>query len=322
MAGIFSKGKKLLKNGNYKELSKKTVDYVRFIVVKIWYLATFKETDSDLKKVNKNWVFYTYLKAKYKYFLSSYKRIENKIHEYSDFVWWCWLQGEENAPELCKACLESVRRKMPNKKIVVITNENLYDYVDFPDFIKEKYKNGKISNTHFSDLIRLQLLIKYGGTWIDATVFCSDYPEYAFNTPLFVFKTSEKNDPATVAQNWFMSTEKNEPILTLTRDLLFDYWNTHNNAIHYFIFYFFMKLAADFYKEEWNNVPWFSDLPPHIMQRELNMPYSGVRWQQLCRMSDIHKLSYKIVVNKNEDTFYKHLLNSKTYRHKGILIEK
>jgi len=309
MACIFSKAKILFKSGNYKELFKKTVDYARFIAVKIWYLMTFKETDSDLKKVNKNWIFYTYFKAKYKRFLRTYKRIENKTHEYSDFVWWCWLQGEENAPELCKACLESVRKQMPDKKIVVITSENLYDYVDFPDFIKEKYKNGKISNTHFSDLIRLQLLIKYGGTWIDATVFCTNYPEYAFYTPLFVFKTNERNDPGIAAQNWFMSAEKENPILILTRDLLHDYWKYHNSAIHYFIFYFFMKLACDFYTDEWNEIPWFSDLPPHIMQRELNKPYSETRWQQLCRMSDIHKLSYKIdLIESNTSSFYRYLL--------------
>ncbi len=309
MASIFSKAKTLFKSGNYKELFKKTADYVRFIAVKIWFAATLKETDSDLKKVNKNWIFYTYLKAKYKRFLANYKRIENKTHEYSDFVWWCWLQGEENAPELCKACLESVRKHLPNKKIVVITSENLYDYVDFPDFIKEKYKNGKISNTHFSDLIRLQLLIKYGGTWIDATVYCTAYPDYAFNTPLFVFKTRERNDPATVAQSWFMSAEKNEPILTLSRDLLFDYWQKNNVQIHYFIIYFFMKIAADFYKDEWDEIPWFSDIPPHILQRELNKPYSEKRWKQLCRMSDIHKLSYKIELDTQKDNSFLHFLD-------------
>ena len=307
MASIISKAKTLFKNGNYKELFKKTSDYIRFIAVKIWFVTTFKENDNDLKKVNKNWVFYTYLKAKYKPYLKNYKRIENKTHEYSDIIWWCWLQGEENAPELCKICLTSLKKQMPDKKIVIITSENLYDYVDFPDFIKQKYKKGKISNTHFSDLIRLQLLIKYGGTWIDATVFCTGYPDYAFNTPLFAFKTNERNDGATVAQSWFISAEKNEPILTLTRDLLFDYWRKNSKQIHYFIIYFFMKIAADFYKDEWNNIPWFSDLPAHILQRELNKPYSEPRWKQLCRMSDIHKLSYKIEINKTAYNFYNFL---------------
>ena len=308
MANIFSKAKNLFQSGKYGELREKSFDYIRYIALKVWYGLTFQETDSNIKKVNKNWVFYTYLKAKYKHFLLHYKRIENKTHEYSDIIWWCWLQGEENAPELCKICLASLKKQMPNKEIKIITSKNLYDYVDFPDFIKEKYKKGKITNTHFSDLIRLALLIKYGGMWIDATVFCSGYPEYAFNTPLFMFQTREKNDDATAAQSWFISSEKNEPILTLTRDLLYEYWRENDKLIHYFLIYFFMRIAADFYKDEWKNMPWFSDVPPHILQRELNMPYNEKRWKQLCRMSDIHKLSYKIELSESiTDTFFQHL---------------
>ena len=33
--------------------------------------------------------------------------------------------------------------------------------------------SGQITKTHLSDLLRLELLIRYGGTWIDATVFCT-----------------------------------------------------------------------------------------------------------------------------------------------------
>ncbi len=298
----------LIKKNNHSELFLKVKNYIRFLFIKFWYSISLKPTDSNLKKTNKNWIIYTYLKAKYKRFLKGYNPIRNERHEYSNIIWWCWLQGEENAPELCKVCLNSLRRQMPDKEIKIITAQNMFDYVDFPDFIKEKYKKGKITQTHFSDLLRLQLLIKYGGTWIDSTVYCTAYPEYAFNTPLFVFKTDERNDPGIVAQNWFMSSEKAEPILTLTRDLLFLYWRTHNSAIHYFIFYFFMKIAADFYKENWNNISWFPDLPPHILQRELNNPYNEKRWNQLLRMSDIHKLSYKIDISKDGDSFYHHLL--------------
>jgi hypothetical protein len=39
----------------------------------------------------------------------------------------------------------------------------------------EKYQKKIIDNTHFSDLLRLELLIKYGGTWIDASVLVTKY---------------------------------------------------------------------------------------------------------------------------------------------------
>ena len=311
MLNIITKAIDLLRENKQKEFFYKSAAYIRYIFLSIWFKLTLKEKDPELKKVNKNWIIYTYLKHKYSNFLKKYEIKKNNSHEYSDIVWWCWFQGEENAPDIVNACLESVRRNMPDKKINIITEENMWDYVFMPDFIKEKYKKGIISRTHFSDLLRLELLITYGGTWIDSTVLCTAEPNYAFDKPLFVFKTNEKNDPATAAQSWFISSEKNNPVLCLTRDLHYKYWKKHSYQIHYFIFYFFMKLAAEKYKEEWNLIPFFSDVPPHIMQRELFTEYSEKRMNQLKRMSDIHKLTYKFKKDSDlqkENTIYKKII--------------
>ena len=104
-------------------------------------------------------------------------------------MWWCWFQGEENAPDLCKKCLESLRKYLKDREIIVITEKNMYDYIDFPDFIKEKYNKGIITRTHLSDLLRIQLLIKYGGTWIDSTVLFTGFNDLTksyFDVPLFL----------------------------------------------------------------------------------------------------------------------------------------
>ena len=58
---------------------------------------------------------------------------------------------------------------MRDREIVLITQDNLFNYVQFPDYILKKWEAGVITNTHFSDLLRLELLIKYGGTWSDET---------------------------------------------------------------------------------------------------------------------------------------------------------
>ena len=325
MLNLITKTKILLKENKQKEFFDTLKAYIRYIFLSIWFKLTLKEKDPELKKVNKNWIIYTYLKHKYSGFLNKYEIKENKAHEYSDVIWWCWFQGEENAPAIVKACLESVRKNMPDKKINIITEANMWDYVSMPDFIKEKYKKGIISRTHFSDLLRLELLITYGGTWIDSTVLCTAEPNYAFDKPLFAFKTNEKNDPATAAQNWFMSAEKNNPILCLTRDLLFQYWKTYNSTIHYFIFYFFMKLATEKYNKEWNLIPFFSDVPPHIMQRELFAEYSEKRMNQLKRMSDIHKLTYKFKKDSDlqkENTIYKKIIEKyKTHANKSSVVK-
>ena len=81
----------------------------------------------------------------------------------NDTIWFCWLQGIEEAPLLVKRCLESLRKNIPDKKIIVIDGNNLGEYVNMPDYITDKWQRGIIGNAHFSDLLRLELLIEKGG---------------------------------------------------------------------------------------------------------------------------------------------------------------
>ena len=59
--------------------------------------------------------------------------------------------------------------------VIRLDNKNLCEYVSFPEFVTEKLKNGNMSYTHFSDLLRLGLLNLYGGVWLDATILASWY---------------------------------------------------------------------------------------------------------------------------------------------------
>ena len=54
--------------------------------------------------------------------------------------------------------------------------------MELPGYIVEKWGKGQIPAALFSDLLRLQLLIKYGGMWIDSTVFCSSGGEMENST--------------------------------------------------------------------------------------------------------------------------------------------
>lgn len=305
------KMKKILNEQQNMDLRKKIRDYFLYVLKEIWYTLTFKETHPDLKKTRKHWIFYTYLKSKYRIFIKNYKTYHNDNHVYSDYVWCCWFQGEDEAPLIVKKCIKSIRKQFEGKKIIFISEQNMFNYINFPDFIIKKYKKGIISKAHLSDLLRLELLINYGGIWIDSTCFCTKKPDYVFNIPLFVFKTKDKNEPGICCQNWFLASEKNEPILTLTRDLLYEYWKKNNKAINYFIFYFFITLASEKYIKEWNDIPWYPDINCFILEREIFNTYSDERFDLIKKWSDIHKLSYKFSVPKNtSNTFYAKIMEN------------
>ena len=242
--------------------------------------------------MKKNWNCYSYLYEKYKYYLQglpTYK--EGRYRE--NIIWWCWLQWEKNAPKLNKTCLASIKKYVKGGKIIVIDNDNLNTYVEFPKYIIEKHKKGIIPHAHFSDLIRLELLIKYGWTRIDSTVLFTWYEKVFFESDFFVFQSSS-NDDSEVASNWFITSNQDNPILITTRNLLFKYWEDNDYLLNYFIFYMFFTMATEKYHEIWDKMPKYSNIPPRTMQFELLWEYNKKRFEELERISTIHKLNFKI----------------------------
>ena len=87
-------------------------------------------------------------------------------------VWMCWWQGEESAPELIRACMDSIRAHLPeNTYPIVITYDNWSKYVTFTSAVIDRFERGIITPTHLSDILRAELLYRYGGMWIDATYY-------------------------------------------------------------------------------------------------------------------------------------------------------
>ncbi len=256
---------------------------------------------------------YKKIKRKYKYVLDNKNYNNQRESKKSNKVWVCWLQGEENAPMLVKKCIDSIRRNIGNKELVIITNENYQDYVQLPDYIMKKFQKGIISYAHFSDLLRIALLVKYGGIWLDATVFLTDkLPEYILNEPLFMYKSIslDKSDIQTTnVSNWCISAYSNNTILATVKTLLLEYWKKENVLDDYYIFHLFFKLVTEKYADQWNKVPTYSNVPPHILQFELLRPFNEKRYEEIKSMSSVHKLNKSI---KNEDdnifTFYDYII--------------
>lgn len=85
-------------------------------------------------------------------------------------IWVFWGQGEESMPTLIKACYKQLVA-LNGDAVTLVTNRNLHECLDIPAVIYEKVERGTITWAHFSDIIRTSLLARYGGLWIDATVW-------------------------------------------------------------------------------------------------------------------------------------------------------
>lgn len=234
----------------------------------------------------------------------------NLLHEGSNKVWICWFQGLENAPELVKQCYASVVENMPERDVVLITNDNIQEYVDFPNYIVEKWKKGQITHTHMTDLLRLELLIRYGGVWLDATVFCSgaDIPEYMLNSDLFFFQCLKpgRDGHSHITSSWMMSAKTNNKILMAVRELCYEYWKEHSSLIDYFLLHDFIAIVLEYYPDEWLNIVPRDNATPHILYLRLFEQYNETIWNSIKGQTPFHKLSYKYKTGQDKivGTYY------------------
>ena len=256
---------------------------------------------------------YCKLKKKYKGFISEYQQKEdtkNILHEHVDIVWVCWFQGMEHAPKMVQYCFESLKSNLRDKRIILITEDNYKEYVQFPTYILEKYEKGCFSKTHLSDLLRLELLIKYGGTWIDATVWCSSpiYPDYLFDSDLFMFQNLKPglDGQCTAVSSWFITSCSNNQMLMLERALLYEYWKENTKIVHYYLFHMFFQMVIEAYPDEWNKVVPFSNATPHILLLRLFEEYDETIANAVKEMTSFHKLTYKFEESDTtiKNTFY------------------
>lgn len=168
---------------------------------------------------------------------------EQELRKVSDdcIIWVCWFQGEEKMPETIKKCYDSLHRNKGNHSVVIISNDNLDDYVALPEWIVIKHDQGIISNPHFSDIIRCYLLWKYGGIWIDAAVFVLKTIEVKK-----VFDTLKFENENSINLKWgiqYMVTDKGFSLYGFAYDFLVEYWRTFNKPIVYLLLDHVFELA-------------------------------------------------------------------------------
>jgi len=176
----------------------------------------------------------------------SYNKGNESIHAQENVIWVCWLQGEKNSPDIVKACIESIRKKFLNGTVIIIDEANFHDYVALPKYILSKYSSGKITKTHFSDILRWALLSRYGGYWVDATVFMTKKFVVKNDSNLVTFK-HQIDDEYTYISNgrwtgFFIGVPKDYVPASEILKILYKYWFFRDELIDYFLIDYVLEI--------------------------------------------------------------------------------
>ncbi|MGL6200634.1 MAG: capsular polysaccharide synthesis protein [Lachnospiraceae bacterium] len=219
-------------------------------------------------------------------------------------VWVLWWQGYDSAPEIVKRCIDSQRLALSDQSYEyhLLTQENIWSFIELPDVIKEKYDSGCITLTHLSDVIRVLLLAKYGGLWIDSTIFMSN--DFTDDIRKFKFYTNKKNINSLnqrkmiSAGRWtayFMKSEANDMLFLFMLDAFTEYWRNHYTLLDYWLVDYTINLAYDSIPAIANKIDRVPENNPGIFNLFIhrNELYRAENFEKLVRETILHKQSYK-----------------------------
>ncbi|WP_248624392.1 capsular polysaccharide synthesis protein [Enterococcus cecorum] len=287
--GIIGATSRAVKYGNLK---------YKIVCALLDYIGYSNHSIHDLEVRNK---VYRYVEKKYHYVVSKFENDMPDSGTESHDVWICWFQGMENAPSIVKKCYNSILKWMPNMNIHVLDRKNLFEYITLPPFIIEKWEKGIISDTLFSDFVRLSVLIKYGGIWIDSTVYMTGpLPMYIKKSQFFMYQSNEY-DNSKLGESWFIKANAGNRILQLTLSLMNEYWRRENKMRDYFIMFICMKIASNKYANDLAKMPKIPSAVPILMQKYLLEEVDEQLYNELFKISPIHKLTYKLKNTGNKN---------------------
>ena len=211
----------------------------------------------------------------------------------------------------------------------------------------KKWEKGRIPAAMFSDLLRVELLIKYGGTWIDSTVLCtvvndeqgllrekskenltenlsnskldsdsklstlnSKLKQY-MNAPLFVFQYTREGSVPVSISNWFITACRNNEVLRVLREMLFAYCRDYDCVLDYYVFHLFFAMISKEYPEQMAAMPYAQSLRSLVLLHHWGEKYDQRKWDRLTSEVCFHKLAFRVNdhIKKDQENYYNHIFS-------------
>ena len=240
-------------------------------------------------------------------------------HTVPKIVWFSWLQGMDNAPEIVKACLVSQRKHLPDYDFRIVDLENYRQWVKLPEYVIKKFRKGQIPPASFSDILRLSLLKKYGGVWMDASVYCSGFGndklrerwENVMSSELTVFRYFKRGHrEASGLSTWFFAAVPNHIVISSVLDILLAYWKDYDCLVDYYVIHLFLGMILHEFPEVVAKMPRENSYHSLLLGNALGRTYREEAWKELIEHVSIHKLNYRNTgeAMRNENSYCSHII--------------
>ena len=258
-----------------------------------------------------------YLVKRYGYLLKNINIENNQNIDKNCPVWIFWWQSIDNAPHIVKECVKRIKEQNVDRRVIIIDKNNYAKYANIPNYIIDKLNSNCMTITHFSDILRMELLYKNGGIWMDATMFqLRNLNKQICEYPFYTIKHGKYADFHVCKGLWtgfFMASNKNNDMIKLFREFFYEYWKKENYLITYFLIDCIISICYEnnlVIKEIIDNVP-TNNTNVFELQSILSEQYKESTYRNLCKETYLFKLTYKIKFLEYKDckeTFYRKLI--------------
>jgi hypothetical protein len=134
-----------------------------------------------------------------------------------------WHQGWGSVPPVVELCMRSLRRNHDGWDIHALDANSANEWLEPIPIPAKKWR--RLPLPHRSDIIRTQLLLRYGGVWADPTVwFAGQMDEWLnerMDSGMFMFHRPGRDR---LISNWFIAAEAGNALLTRLYEELCRYW--------------------------------------------------------------------------------------------------
>lgn len=147
----------------------------------------------------------------------TYQKLPKKIFSF-------WMQGVSVAPEIVQFNWDRWRHLNPDFELIILENDSVKDTMSWIPF-----DSKSIPLQTYSDILRYHLLQKFGGIWVDATVFPTVplrewLPEVIDGANFFAFSSPDIPRNRLLLDNWFIVANRNSIIIKKLLDNSILYW--------------------------------------------------------------------------------------------------
>ena len=226
------------------------------------------------------------------------------------YLFMFWAQGIDQAPMVIQKCYKALQKNCGGCHPVLITLDNVREWVTLDPIIWQRLEAGDMDLTHFSDVLRYRLLLEHGGIWLDATMLLiRPFPEEILDWSFWDVHHGQGADWVAGGGRWmtcFMGMGKGSPLANYCYRMHVAFWEKYDTVLCY-------SIPDVFLEEAWDRLPAARRLLEAVplnntgtfeLLDAIFSPFSQEQWERMCRDNFVLRLTYKMRPGTGENTFY------------------